>query len=247
MLSGWDIPVRPACFGLEFPALPFKLRGGPVAGASGGARGMKVHEFKDPSRLTRTAVISLWVYMGLQTLSGIGSAYFYSVPIESMAESEILTVAAVGVAGIVAMIACFIIVGCWIYRASANAHSLSEDMTISPGWSVGWYFIPIANLFKPFQAMKETWMASHYSRDWQSEPAPTLMVAWWGLWIVTNILGNVAFRMSMNEGAEQAPGLLSFIEVAAAILNIPLCLILITMMKRIAGAQLETSRAEAFA
>jgi len=46
----------------------------------------------------------------------------------------------------------------WIYRTNKNLHVLSsEHMTFSPGWSLGWYFIPVANLFKPYQAMKEIW------------------------------------------------------------------------------------------
>jgi len=51
----------------------------------------------------------------------------------------------------------------WIYRANYNARQLgAEGMNFTPGWSVGWYFVPIATLWKPYQAMKEIWKASHY-------------------------------------------------------------------------------------
>ena len=68
-------------------------------------------------------------------------------------------------------------------------------MTISPGWAVGWYFVPFANLVKPYQGMKEAWMASHFRDNWHGEPTPALLVWWWGLWLVTNILANISFRI----------------------------------------------------
>src|SRR4051812_40932909 len=35
----------------------------------------------------------------------------------------------------------------WIHRANVNVRGFgAEGMTFTPGWSVGWYFVPIANL-----------------------------------------------------------------------------------------------------
>ena len=50
----------------------------------------------------------------------------------------------------------------WIYRAAANvvaANVVGFDFT--PGWAVGWYFVPFANLVQPFLAMRQIWNASH--------------------------------------------------------------------------------------
>ena len=53
----------------------------------------------------------------------------------------------------------------WIYRSNKNLRALSgESMTFTPGWSVGWYFIPIVCLWKPYQVMKEIWNVSHKSK-----------------------------------------------------------------------------------
>ncbi|HSG66518.1 MAG TPA: DUF4328 domain-containing protein, partial [Gammaproteobacteria bacterium] len=44
----------------------------------------------------------------------------------------------------------------WIHRANYNARQLgAAGLRFTPGWAVGWYFIPILNLWKPYQAMKE--------------------------------------------------------------------------------------------
>lgn len=83
----------------------------------------------------------------------------------------------------------------WIYRTNKNLGTLSgEQMVFTPGWSVGWYFIPIANLFKPYQVMKEIWNVSHKN---QSTTYP-LIGWWWLLWITSNFLAHIALKLTMK-------------------------------------------------
>jgi hypothetical protein len=58
------------------------------------------------------------------------------------------------IADMACVLAAFVLVGVWIYRANANAHALGGDLSVSPGWAVGWFFVPIACLFKPYLAMR---------------------------------------------------------------------------------------------
>ena len=85
----------------------------------------------------------------------------------------------------------------WIYRADINAHAFARGLDISPGWAVGWYFIPFAALWKPFQGMSEIWRASHRPANWRTLPLPAQMRWWWGTWLVASIVGNAAGRMGM--------------------------------------------------
>ncbi|MBA2226039.1 DUF4328 domain-containing protein [Thermogemmata fonticola] len=91
----------------------------------------------------------------------------------------------------------------WAYRVHANAHALgAEGMQYTPGWAVGWYFVPIANLFRPFQVMRETFRASHPDygpRNWRQAPVPSLVAFWWALWIVGNVAGQIVIRMSLGQ------------------------------------------------
>lgn len=90
----------------------------------------------------------------------------------------------------------------WIHRANYNARQLgAEGMEFSPGWSIGYYFIPILNLWKPYQAMKEIWKASKAPSDWRSQSTSGILPLWWFLWLVSGFLGQVVFRMSL--GAEE--------------------------------------------
>lgn len=53
----------------------------------------------------------------------------------------------------------------------------------SPGWAVGWWFVPIANLWKPFQAMSELARASDDPDRWRAVRRPWTLIAWWLAWI----------------------------------------------------------------
>ena len=42
----------------------------------------------------------------------------------------------------------------WLHRGYTNLPALRSDSTeFTPGWAVGWWFIPFAYLVKPFQAV----------------------------------------------------------------------------------------------
>lgn len=84
----------------------------------------------------------------------------------------------------------------WIHRAIKNLRVFSKQVpiTFTPGWAVGWFFVPLANLSKPYQVMKEIWLASH-----QNPIAPHGLVNWWwGLTLLSNSLGRVAGRLALR-------------------------------------------------
>ena len=151
--------------------------------------------FEDPTRATRIAVMALYAYL---LCDSIGALLKATLSFDAALGDNAVGLAVTGTIEILdflAFLACVVLVGRWIYRTNANAHLFSDGMTISPGWAVGWYFIPLANLVKPYQGMKETWLASHYGSDWGAGEEPVTMRWWWLLWIVTNILSNISWRM----------------------------------------------------
>ncbi len=62
-------------------------------------------------------------------------------------------------------------------------------MRFTPGWAVGWYFVPVFNLWKPYQAMKEIVVGialdAHPVVHW-----------WWLFWILSGVLNLIVFRMT---------------------------------------------------
>jgi uncharacterized protein DUF4328 len=49
----------------------------------------------------------------------------------------------------------------WLRRAVANLPALgARELRFTPGWAVGWWFVPLANLVVPLLIMVELWRAS---------------------------------------------------------------------------------------
>jgi hypothetical protein len=194
-----------------------------------------MYEFKDLARLTSVATVLVVIFGTVDFLSSV-TEFVKGPPVEGSLDLAGL----LAVAELLTLIACIIVVGRWIYRASANAHAMNVEMTITPGWAVGWYFVPIANLYKPFHAMREIWWASHESQGGYEERAPQLVGWWWGLWIITNILANVAWRLGEL-------GVGPTLDLVASMLNVALCIVLIMIMREITTSQRHVRHVLAFA
>lgn len=84
----------------------------------------------------------------------------------------------------------------WVYRANQNTDVLvSSGSEFTPGWAVGWFFVPIANIFKPFQVVSEIYRASDPQADpdyWSIAPVPMYIKIWWGSYLGFNLASNVA-------------------------------------------------------
>ena len=127
----------------------------------------------------------------------------------------------------------------WIHRSNYNARQLgAKEMKFTPGWSIGYYFIPILAFWKPYQAMKEIWKASHNPHDWQSEKASSILGLWWTLWIVTNMLGDRVFLKFIS--AEELSELMNvnFISQIFEVLSILLAIVMLSIINKIYTAQL---------
>ena len=90
----------------------------------------------------------------------------------------------------------------WIHRASSNIHAMrcyQEPVPcFSIGWSIGWWFVPFANLFVPHQVMREL---SRFSSPGVAglRPLLLLMWVWWLLFVANGILSTaVAFSVPWN-------------------------------------------------
>ncbi|MCW1885274.1 DUF4328 domain-containing protein [Luteolibacter flavescens] len=103
--------------------------------------------------------------------------------------------------GISAVIPCLVLFGTWIVRSGKNAWLFAEVSRMrtragfqvkqsvlhyTPRWSVGWYFVPIACLWKPFVAMRDIVRASTLREG----PPDFLLRSWWTLWILCVIIGS---------------------------------------------------------
>jgi hypothetical protein len=145
----------------------------------------------------------------------------------------------------VIFIASVVIIARWIYRAHANVRaSGGQNLDVTPGWAVGWFFVPIANLFKPFQAMRELWNASHLEHDYFVQESPALLKLWWGFWIVGNLISNLSLRFAFSD-AEKAGAVGSMLDLAGCVLLLVSAWFLLRAVQAINTAQRSTLSAAA--
>ncbi|MEM9965056.1 MAG: DUF4328 domain-containing protein, partial [Asticcacaulis sp.] len=72
----------------------------------------------------------------------------------------------------------------------------------TPGWAIGWYFIPIANLFKPYEVIRDTFIASRGQVDGRYAKGDGAIVAWWMLHLIGVIVSSGAERFGAFGGLE---------------------------------------------
>ena len=133
----------------------------------------------------------------------------------------------------------------WIYQSNQNARQLgAKDMAFSPGWSIGFYFIPIVSLWKPYQAMKEIWQASQTPTNCPIEKVSSVLGIWWFFWIANSIVGQAVFRMSRR--AEEISEIMNvnLVSQASEVISIPLALVTWLMIKKVSSAQLALKESE---
>jgi hypothetical protein len=79
----------------------------------------------------------------------------------------------------------------WQHRSQSNLRGLGvADLRFTPGWAVGWWLIPFANIVMPYQTMRELTKASDPNAgavDWKARPTPSILPLWW-----TGFLGRLA-------------------------------------------------------
>jgi hypothetical protein len=204
----------------------------------------KPYLYKDLTTLTRWAKWLLWLSLAVSVISvisgimeyrllqAIAAGQFDSDADTAAAQANDLRQGIIGMAYIILLLATSVIVLVWIYGANRNAHALgAATMRFTPGWAVDWYLIPIFNLWKPYQAMKEIWKASADPGNWQAQQRSPLLPWWWFLWIVSCIVANAMFRYTLKAVDELINA--SGISIASDALDIPLDLILIAIIDRI--------------
>ncbi len=91
---------------------------------------------------------------------------------------------------------CFLI---WTYRLHRNLRAFGvERLSVTAGWAVGYFFVPVISLYRPYQIFSEIWKASDPGpapRDgaaWQALKVPALVGVWWAFWLCSGIIDQLS-------------------------------------------------------
>lgn len=154
--------------------------------------------------------------------------------VERMAQLELLGLVVTGV--------CFLV---WVAGATRTARSLAPGLvTDTPGSAVGWWFIPFANLYKPYAGMKEVWHASTVRPGAPLDVSPPVYFpVWWTFWILRMVPGYIGVSMLTSAGTDAKQMIAGTqIQMVAGLLDIIAALAAIAVVRAIAGAQDRAAR-----
>jgi hypothetical protein len=158
------------------------------------------------------AMVLLWIVLGLEVIS-LGMYTVQFILLKSVAdggevstevaEANDLRIKIVGVVYFVAFVISVVTFISWFRRAYFNLHLRAKFLSYSEGWAAGAWFVPILNLFRPFQIMREMYqMTKGYLIEkgaaTQESFGTDVVIVWWVLWIADNAISQVVFRYSRS-------------------------------------------------
>jgi hypothetical protein len=123
---------------------------------------------------------------------------------ETISEAELVVMAGSGLS-VIALVLAAIFSLLWFHQSASNLRVFKrEKLQFTPGWCVGWWFIPLWNLVKPYEAMKEIWRASDPDSTnedpdkWRNSTVPGAMKTWWVCFVIGSIVGNASARVQQE-------------------------------------------------
>lgn len=130
----------------------------------------------------------------------------------------------------------------WFRRAYFNLHTRVNNLTYEEGWAAGAWFVPIVNLFRPFQIMKEMYNETCRILGTDNtniaKPLTTNALGiWWTLWIISGVLGQVVFRLSRHAETVDDFINLTVLSIISSIITVPLALVTIKVIKDYAAVE----------
>ncbi len=130
----------------------------------------------------------------------------------------------------------------WEYRSFNNLSALkARNLEYSPGWSVGWWFIPFANLVKPFQVMRELWNESDPDFDEEtgflhtSPGTPEIIGFWWAAFLLSGFIGRIVDKMVDENG--EASQYFPVALIVASVFQLVASILIILIVKGVTNRQ----------
>jgi hypothetical protein len=176
----------------------------------------------------------------LRNLAQGGSGFFTADQQKLEAAAELYEKA--GMFQGTAYLACAVLFLCWFFRMRRTTGLMAPDQfRRGPGWAVGTWFIPLANLWMPYRIAMEMWMAATFlPHDGGQRQARTWPVnTWWALFVLGTLLNRYAGTSYKNaetlQEVESAVGwylVADITSVAAAAAAVHFAVRLTTLQRR---------------
>ncbi len=200
---------------------------------------------KPNGQRAQNAIILIWIVLAVGIVSLISGYFQYDLLQTAASGGEISTDRAtandsreqiIGIIELTVYLISAVTFIQWFRRAYFNLHSKINYLSYSESWAAGSWFVPIVNLYRPFQIMKELF---HETKKLlmkkglivKENLATTTLIFWWIIWITSSVLGQFIFRFSMEAETIDDFTTSTVASMISNILTIPLALITIKIIK----------------
>lgn len=207
---------------------------------------------RDNAARAKQAISIFWIMLGL-TITNMGALAWRhilladaqanpdDVDMEKIEASDTLIIA-INAAHLIIVILSMVFFIMWLRRAYFNLHSLSwHSARHSEGWAAGSWFIPILNLFWPYQIMEDIWRGTQNAiREKFGEPQSTALIGWWwALYLINKFFGYITAFAS--KGATEVDSLLTAtrLEFVGDLVSIAAIVVTIRMIQRTSSFEKE--------
>ncbi len=208
-------------------------------------------KFTNPNGIGANLTVACLSILALVTIAAIVSDWLQYSTLENInwisqeeADRNDTRVSFVDNFHIVTMLLSGLAVLIWRYKANQNCwYYGAEQMRFTPGWAVGWSFVPVMNLFKPYQVMKEIWKISTDPDNWKNQKSSVLIKWWWFFCLVDVFFGRVFSRVAIksalkNETVRQLQEV-TVASIMSSIATFIACLFTIALVLKIRKLQLK--------
>ncbi len=129
-----------------------------------------------------------------------------TLSLQQMADESDTRQAIIGLAQVFVFVMTSILFMRWWHRAYRNLNSLTDQkLRWSPGWAVGYWFVPILCLIRPYQIAKDIWIgctpsdSKSYTTHENLSPSTTIVSMWWFVWVGFGLFNQIMLRDSIND------------------------------------------------
>jgi len=171
-----------------------------------------MQDLKPNEQRSQNAILLIWIALAMNCISLVSSYFQYDLLQTAANGGEISAEditsndnreQAIGIIQIIIFIISAITFIQWFRRAYFNLHLRVNHLSQPEGWAAGCWFMPIINLFRPYQIMQELFQATHFflkrnevhTREHFSMPSLSL---WWTFWIIDRFVGQFVFKYAMK-------------------------------------------------
>ena len=156
------------------------------------------------SSWVQRALVAVIILEAFSILSGYAaySLYGHDVITQDELDTTDIREGIIALLGVLAFVVAIVLFIRWFRRAYRNLLALGiGTLRYRPAWTIWAWFIPILGFWRPKELANDIWRGSdpdappHQGTQWHENSVPALFQWWWGVFIVTTFLDNIAFQV----------------------------------------------------